>query len=75
MNRYSNTHPYIDADGNVYDSYGAYCNSPDLEPYSVMLFLHSGARAPQNDYERHLLDEMREIERNGGMVDLTEGTW
>ncbi len=71
----STTLPYIDGDGKVYESYETYCKSPDLEPYTVMLYLHSGARTPQNDYERHLLDEMREIERNGGIVDLTEGTW
>lgn len=75
MNRQANTRPYIDADGKVYDSYETYCNSPDLEPYSVMLFLHSGARTSQNDHERHLLNEMREIERNGGIVDLIEGSW
>lgn len=67
--------PFTDSDGNVYESYKAYCNSPDLDEYTVMLKLHSGARKPQNDNERKLLDEMREIERNGGVIDFTEGTW
>ena len=67
--------PYTDSDGNVYDSYEAYCNSPDLDSYTVMLKLHSGARTPQNDYERKLLKEMREIEAHGGTIDFTEGTW
>ena len=66
---------YIDSDGNVYDSYKAYCNSPDLDSYTVMLKLHSGVRTPQNDYEQKLLKEMREIEANGGVIDFTEGTW
>ena len=67
--------PYTDPDGNVYDSYESYCNSQDLDPYTVMLKLHSGSRKPQNDHERKLLEEMKEIERNGGMIDFTEGTW
>ena len=68
-------HPYTDSDGNIYESYEAYCNSPDLDEYTVMLKLHSGSRKPQNDHERKLLDEMREMERNGGVIDFTEGTW
>ncbi len=70
-----NKHPFTDSDGNVYESYEAYCNSPDLDPYTVMLKLHSGSRKPQNDKELKLLEEMKEIERNGGMIDFSEGTW
>ena len=66
---------FTDSDGNVYESYEAYCNSPDLDEHTVMLKLHSGSRKPQNDHERKLLAEMKEIERNGGVIDFTEGTW
>ena len=72
---YMSERPFTDSDGNIYDSYEAYCNSPDLDEYTVMLKLHSGSRKPQNDYERKLLDEMREIERNGGVIDFTEGSY
>ena len=67
--------PYTDSDGNVFESYEAYCNSPDLDEYTVMLKLHSGSRKPQNAYEHKLLEQMTEIERNGGVIDFTEGTW
>ena len=68
-------HPYTDPDGNIYESYEAYCNSSDLDEYTVMLKLHAGTRKPQNGYERRLLEEMKEIERNRGVIDFTEGTW
>jgi hypothetical protein len=67
--------PYTDVDGKVYESYEAYCNSPDLDYYTVMLKLHAGSRIPQNDYERHLLQEMREIEARGEQIDFTENIW
>lgn len=67
-----NKHPFTDSEGNVYESYEAYCNSPDLDDYTVMLKLHSGSRKPQNDYERRLLEE---LERKEGVIDFTEGTW
>lgn len=67
--------PYTDSDGNVYESYEAYCNSPDLDTYTIMLKLHAGSRTPQNDFERGLLKEMQEIESSGGQIDFTEGTW
>ena len=65
---------YISPDGDVYDSYEAYCNSPDLDDYTVMLKLWAGSRIPQNDFEKHLLKEMREIEAQGLQIDFTEGT-
>ena len=68
-------HPFTDSDGNIYESYEAYCNSPDLDPYTVMLKLHSGSRKPQNEYERKLLKEMKDIEQRGGMIDFTEGSY
>lgn len=67
--------PYIDSDGDVYESYEAYCNSPDLDPYNVMLKLYAGQRTPQNDFEQHLLDEMREIEVRGDQIDFSENIW
>lgn len=42
---------YIDPLGNVYDSYKAYCNDPELD----MDLLWKGERTPQNDFERALL--------------------
>ena len=70
-----NSKPYTDSDGNVYESYEAYCNSPDLDDYTIMLKLHAGSRTPQNDYERRLLAEIKEIERNGGLIDFSENIW
>lgn len=67
--------PYTDVDGKVYESYEAYCNSPDLDDYNVMLKLHAGSRTPQNDHERHLLQEMREIEARGEQIDFSENVW
>ena len=69
------TKRYISPDGVVYESYEAYCNSMDLDDYTIMLKLHSGIRIPINDYERRLLDEMREIEQKGGMIDFSENIW
>lgn len=65
---------YKDSDGNVYESYDAYCNSPDLDDYTVMLKLWSGSRVPQNDNERNLLAQLKEIRLRGGIPDFTEGT-
>lgn len=70
-----NKQPYIDPDGNVYESYEAYCNSPDLDDYTIMLKLHNGIRKQQNGFERGLLKEMQEIEARGGMVDFSENIW
>lgn len=69
------TGPYIDPDGNVYESYDAYCNSPDLDDYTIMLKLHAGSRLPQNEWERNLLEEMKEIEAKGELIDFTENIW
>ena len=64
--------PYIDPEGNVYESYEAYCNTPDLDSYTIMLKLHNGVRKPQNDWERSLLRQMKEIEASGMQVDFSE---
>ena len=47
-------------------------NSPDLDSYRVMLYLHSGSRNPQYDYERRLHAEMKEVEASGGQIDFSE---
>lgn len=58
-------HTYTDPEGNVHDSYQAYCNSPDLDPDLVVIKLSKGERTPQNDYERKVLAELEEIKRQG----------
>ena len=66
---------YIAPDGSKYESYEAYCNSPDLDTHTIMLKLHAGTRIPQNQFERNLLEEMKEIERRGGMIDFSENIY
>lgn len=66
---------YIAPDGSKYESYEAYCNSPDLDTHTIMLKLHAGSRKPQNQFERDLLQEMKEIERRGGRIDFSENIW
>lgn len=63
---------FTDSYGSVYKSHEAYYNSPDLDTNEVMLYLHAGKRKPQNDFERHLLEEMKDIEANGGIIDFSE---
>ena len=72
---YKDTGPYTDSDGNLYESYEAYCNSPDLDDYTIMLKLHAGTRKPQNEFEEHLLQEMKDIEASGGLIDFSENIW
>ena len=45
---------------------------PGGNVYTIMLKLHNGVRKPQNDFERSLLAEMREIEASGGQIDFSE---
>ena len=63
---------YTSPDGVVFESYEAYCNSTDLDDYTVMLKLWAGSRIPQNDHERRVLAELEEIRRSGGIPDFTE---
>lgn len=72
---YKDTGPYTDSDGNVYESYEAYCNSPGLDDYTIMLKLHAGTRKSQNEFEEHLLQEMKDIEASGGLIDFSENIW
>ena len=66
---------YTDPDGNVFKSYEDYCNSPDLNTYTIMLKLHNGVRKPQNEFERQLLLEMQDIEARGEQIDFSENIW
>jgi hypothetical protein len=47
---------YIDADGNKYESYKDYVNSPELDSYSIYIKLLAGVRTPQNDEEKRFLE-------------------
>ena len=61
---------YIDYDGIEHDSYQDYCNSDLLDPDIVASYLLSGKRTPQNDYEKRLLEEMKDIKKRGGGIEL-----
>ena len=61
---------YIDDDGIKHDSYQDYCNSDMLDPDIVASYLLSGKRTPQNDYEKRLLEEMKDIQKRGYGIEL-----
>lgn len=61
---------YIDDDGNKHDSYQDYCNSNILYPDIVATYLLSGKRTPQNHYEKRLLQEMKDIRKQGYGIEL-----
>ena len=61
---------YISPDGFEYDSYEAYCNDPDLDLDLVQSKLTTGERAPQNDFERRLLEEIKEAKRLGKTLEI-----
>lgn len=60
---------YIDTDGNKYESYKDYVNSPDLDLETVYLKLLSGSRPPQSEDERRIKAEMDEIHARGEIVE------
>ena len=60
---------YIDVDGNKYNSYEDYANSPDLDLEVIYIKLAAGVRTPQNEYEMKLKSQMDEIIANGGTVE------
>lgn len=60
-----NNKKYIDVDGVEYDSYKAYCNSPDLDKDKIGVLLALGRRTPQNDWEKSLLAEIKELQKKG----------
>jgi len=45
-------------------------NSPDLEPDQVLANLGLGYRTPQNEFEKDLLKQIREIEDEGFQVGI-----
>ena len=51
---------------NKYNKY----NSPDLEPEQVLLYLSLGSRTPQNEYEKRLLKQIKEIRAKGQSVEI-----
>ena len=62
--------PYTDPDGNVYESYEAYCNSPELDTDLIQMKLWRGLRTPQNEFERGLLKEIEEAKRAGKYLEI-----
>ena len=60
---------YIDVDGNEYQSYKNYANSPELDSYNIYIKLLSGVRTPQNDEERKLKEWMDEMHAQGKIVE------
>ena len=61
---------YIDDDRNEHDSYDDYCNSDMLDPDIVASYLLCGKRKPKNDYEKALLQEMKDIQKSGHGIKL-----
>ena len=57
-------------EGEHYDSYKAYCNSPDLDMDLVQVKLWKGERTPQNDLERKLLVEIEQAKKDGKYLEL-----
>ncbi|OQB30266.1 MAG: hypothetical protein BWY08_01276 [Bacteroidetes bacterium ADurb.Bin174] len=63
---------YIDTDGIEYESYEAYCNAPDLDPDEVGVLLSLGRRTPQNDYEKRLLKEIKELKEKNIPIEFPQ---
>lgn len=61
---------YTDPDGNEHASYGAYCNSEDLDPDLKALFLWRGKRTPQNESEKRLQAELLDMKKRGVGIEL-----
>lgn len=61
--------------GKVYKDYQEYCNSDELEMYDKFLKLNSGERMPQNKREEDWLEEMRQMETEGKIIDIPFGTF
>ena len=67
---------YVSPDtGIVYKDYNEYCNSDELDTNSIAIKLKAGLRTPKDESERKILEQIREIESEGGIVDLTYGTY
>ena len=61
---------YVAPDGLLYASYEAYCNDPELDLDLVQTKLGSGARTPQNDFEKKLLEDIKEAMRQGKFFEI-----
>lgn len=48
-----------------YESYAAYCNSPDLDTDIIQMKLRSGERKPHNEFEERLLKEILDARSEG----------
>lgn len=68
----NNHHTMVDLAGYWYDNEDEFANADaDLLPMSsVFGFLMSGKRVPQNDYERNLLRQGKDIEAKGGVIEM-----
>lgn len=45
-------------------------NSPDLESDQILVYLSLGFRKPQNEKEKNLLKQIREIQASGQRVEM-----
>ena len=62
---------YIDSDGVEYESYEAYCNSPDLDPDIIYNLLARGKRTPQNEVEERWAREGKKMLSEGKHWDMS----
>ena len=56
---------FITPYGVEYESYEAYCNSPDLDTDIIQMKLRSGERKPQNEFEESVLKEILDARAEG----------
>lgn len=61
---------YTDIEGNTYESYEAYCNSPDLDLDIICCLLWRGKRKPQNQQEKRLKTELNQMKKEGKYPDF-----
>ena len=61
---------YRDYEGNMYASYEAYCNSPDLDYDIKASLLWRGKRTPQNESEKRLKAELDQMRKEGKYPDF-----
>ncbi|MBQ5653571.1 MAG: hypothetical protein IIV28_02120 [Alistipes sp.] len=61
---------YTSNDGIEYESYEAYCNSMDLDPDIIGVMLATGRRVPQNTNEQQLLQEIKQMKKEGKSIEF-----
>ncbi|WP_077197573.1 hypothetical protein [Prevotella ihumii] len=61
---------FVDAEGQKYNSYEEYVNSPDLDLDLIYSKLWSGERAPQNEREKEIKKELDEMKSKGKNLEL-----